>query len=337
MLSSDHGFSSKLGRALGRRTMTSRRDLIKAGAMAAMAGAVPLSVTLADTVPEQNRRDTGPFWPNGARMVISVSMQMEGGAQPLNGAESPMPKIDSKYPDIPASKWYEYGFKEGLPRLLEVFDRRKIKVTSHMVGAAVDLHPALAKEIVQRGHEASGHGQTWTAQFSMTPEEERASYQQSIESIQRATGTRPVGFNAFWLRGTPHTLEILQSLGFIYHIDDVSRDEPFLINVKGKPFAVVPYTLHMNDIVNYETRYFSTQEYASDLKAEFDMLYAESAGRRRMMSVSAHDRIAGRPSRAKVLEEFITYAQDHPGVVFMRKDEIARFALGGPQTIREGI
>jgi hypothetical protein len=35
--------------------------------------------------------------------------------------------------------------KEGLPRLLEVFERRKIKATSHMVGAAVDLHPALAK------------------------------------------------------------------------------------------------------------------------------------------------------------------------------------------------
>src|SRR6266403_5190920 len=30
-----------------------------------------------------------------------------------------------------------------------------------------------------------------------------------------------------------------------------------------------------------------------DLKAEFDMLYAESSKRRRMMSVSAHDRIAG--------------------------------------------
>jgi len=59
----------------------------------------------------------------------------------------------------------------------------------------------------------------------MTPEE-RASYQQSIESIQRATGTRPVGFNAFWLRGTPHTLEILQLLGFIYHIDDVESTRP---------------------------------------------------------------------------------------------------------------
>jgi len=277
------------------------------------------------------------FWPNGARMVISVSMQMEAGAQPSSGAESPMPKIDPKYPDLPATKWYEYGYKEGLPRLMDMFDRRQVKVTSHMVGAAVDLHPALAKEIVQRGHEAAGHGQTWTPQYSMTPEQERESYKQGIASIERATGTRPVGFNAFWLRGTPHTLEILQELGFIYHIDDVSRDEPFLINVKGRPFAVVPYTLHMNDIVNYEGRNFNTQEYADDLKREFDMLYTESAKRRRMMSVSAHDRIAGRPARTQVLEEFIEYAQSHPGVVFMRKDEIAKFALNSAQTIREGI
>lgn len=33
--------------------MTSRRDLLKAGAMAAMAGAVPSSVTFADPMPEQ--------------------------------------------------------------------------------------------------------------------------------------------------------------------------------------------------------------------------------------------------------------------------------------------
>jgi hypothetical protein len=146
-----------------------------------------------------------------------------------------------------------------------------------------------------------------------------------------------VGFNAFWLRGTPHTLEILQDLGFIYHIDGVSRDEPFLINVRNKPFAVVPYTLHMNDIVDYEGRYFSTRDYAGDLKREFDVLYAESGHKRRMMSISAHDRIAGRPSRTGVIEEFIQYAQSHSGVVFMRKDDIARFALSNPQTIRENI
>ena len=56
-----------------------------------------------------------------------------------------------------------------------------------------------------------------------------------------------------------------------------------------------------------------------------------------MISVSAYDRIAGRPSRAKVLEQFIIHAQSHPGVAFMRKGEIARFALESPLTVREGI
>ena len=55
-----------------------------------------------------------------------------------------------------------------------------------------------------------------------------------------------------------------------------------------------------------------------------------------MISVAAHDRVAGRPSRMKVIEDFIVYAQKHSGVVFLRKDEIAKFALESPLTIREG-
>jgi peptidoglycan/xylan/chitin deacetylase (PgdA/CDA1 family) len=281
-------------------------------------------------------KNSDPFWPNGARLVVSLSMQFEAGAQPERGAESPFPVIDTKYPDLPATKWYDYGFKEGIQRMLDMFERVGVKVTSHMVGAAVERNPQLAKEIVERGHEAAGHGQTWTPQFSMTPDEERNSYQASIKTIETATGTRPVGFNAFWLRGTPRTLEILQDLGFIYHIDDISRDEPFLVPVRNKPFAVVPYTIHTNDIVNYEGRHWTSGQFASELKYEFDQLYAEAATRRRMMSVSAHDRITGRPARTKALEEFIVYAQKQPGVVFLRKDQIARFALESSATPREG-
>ena len=321
-----------------------RRDFIKQSAVSAAAIGAASHTFEPQTLGSErsptslpHAESNGPFWPDGARLVVSISMQFEAGAQADRGAESPFPKIDSRYPDLPATKWYEYGFKEGIPRLLDLFDRRRVKVTSHMVGAAVDRNPQLAKEIVQRGHEGSGHGQTWTPQYSMSPEEERASYEASIQSILRATGSRPIGFNAFWMRGTPHTLEILQDLGFIYHIDDLSRDEPFLVSVRGKPFVVVPYTLGMNDIEDYEGRNFSTEAYATDLKNEFDLLYAEAESRRRMMSVSAHDRIAGRPARTKVLEDFIVYAQKHPGVAFLRKDEIARFALNSPSTVREGI
>src|ERR1700681_1645120 len=143
--------------------MIERREFLSTGGAFALAATTPLANNPAKAAQRggMQTNNSDAFWPGGARLVISISMQMEAGAQPDSGSESPLPKIDPKYPDIAATKWYEYGFKEGLPRLLDMFDRRKVKVTSHMVGAAVDLHPDLAKQIVQRGHEASGHGQTW--------------------------------------------------------------------------------------------------------------------------------------------------------------------------------
>jgi peptidoglycan/xylan/chitin deacetylase (PgdA/CDA1 family) len=279
---------------------------------------------------------SGGFWPDGARLVVSLSLQMEAGAQPERGASGPWGVLDPKYPDLPTEKWYEYGYKEGIPRLLDMYDRHKVKVTSHMVGAAVEKNPALAKEIVQRGHEAAAHGQTWAPIWAASPEEERASYEANIRAVEHATGARPIGYNAPAMRATAKTFEILQDLGFLYHTDDLSRDEPFVIPVRRKPFVVVPYTFQLNDLQNYENHWRTCAQFSSELKAEFDALYLEGERKRRMISISSHDRVAGRASRTKVMDEFIAYAKTHPGVVFMRKDEIARFALASPTTIREG-
>ncbi|MEO8097716.1 MAG: polysaccharide deacetylase family protein [Acidobacteriota bacterium] len=284
----------------------------------------------------QLRAARGGFWPGGARMVVSLSLQMEAGAQAERGAAGPWGVLDTKYPDLPTEKWYEYGVKEGIPRLLEMYERRKVKVTSHMVGMAVEKHPALAKEIVERGHEAAAHGYTWEPVYAKSPEEERTSYTANVQAIEKATGKRPVGFNAPGMRATPETFGILQDLGFLYHTDDLSRDEPFVIPVRRKPFVVVPYTFVLNDFQNFENRWRTCNDFAGELKAEFDALYIESEHKRRMISVSAHDRVAGRASRMRVIEDFIVYAQKHSGVVFMRKDEIAKFALESPLTIREG-
>jgi hypothetical protein len=70
-------------------------------------------------------------------MVISISVQMEDGAQASSGAESPMPAIGPIYPDLPATKSYEYGFKEGLPRLLDMFDRQQISANCPTVQGVV--------------------------------------------------------------------------------------------------------------------------------------------------------------------------------------------------------
>lgn len=153
--------------------------------------------------------------------------------------------------------------------------------------------------------------------------------------VEEVTGQRPVGYNANWLRRGPNTLSLLQELGWQYHIDDLSRDEPFIEQVNGKDFVVVPYTLRNNDILLIEGRNYSPSQFLEQIKLDFDQLYEEGATRRRMMSISTHDRIGGTPQMVRVLDQFLQYAKSHAGVVFMRKDEIARYALRSPLTLRE--
>lgn len=101
------------------------------------------------------------FWPNDTRLVISISMQFEAGGQPLKGTDSPFPHVDfpDSVPSDPAANtWFAYGYREGIPRMLDLWDRHGIKVTSHMIGEAATKHPELAREIVARGHEVAAHG-----------------------------------------------------------------------------------------------------------------------------------------------------------------------------------
>jgi peptidoglycan/xylan/chitin deacetylase (PgdA/CDA1 family) len=106
-------------------------------------------------------KDGNEFWPDGIRLVVSISMQFEAGGQPLKGTDSPFPAVDfpnSVPSDAAANTWFAYGYREGIPRMLDPWDRHTVKVTSHMIGEAVRRHPELAQEIVARGHEASAHG-----------------------------------------------------------------------------------------------------------------------------------------------------------------------------------
>ena len=45
------------------------------------------------------------------------------------------------------------------------------------------------------------------------------------------------------------------------------------------------------------------------------------------MPLSVHDFIFGRPSRSKVLDEFIAYAKQHDGVVFTTHDEVRGWCM----------
>jgi peptidoglycan/xylan/chitin deacetylase (PgdA/CDA1 family) len=268
------------------------------------------------------------FWPYSARLVVSISLMFEGGGQPISGAGGLIPEpIEKGLPDLPTNAFFAYGHYEGIPRVLDLMDKHGIKLSSFMVAKAVTTTPDLAREIVRRGHEAAAHGRIWENSYQLSRAEEKQFIADSVETIERVTGQKPVGWNAYWMRNSIDILETLQDLGFLYHIDEPSHDEPFIIPVRGRDFVTVPYTLHMNDIVAYPFEGWDPDAYEHALKDEFDQLYEEGANRRRMMVISLHDRISGHAARVRVLDRFLTYAKSKQDVWFARKDEIARWAL----------
>lgn len=137
-----------------------RRDFITKTSLGASALAIPGWVgAAAKTTEEKASGSAKGFWPNGARLAISIALQFEAGGQPISGAGGLIPEpIKKGYPDLATNSYFDYGVQEGLPRLLDLFDKYGVKATSFMVGKAVDNNPELAREIVRRGHEPAAHG-----------------------------------------------------------------------------------------------------------------------------------------------------------------------------------
>jgi hypothetical protein len=98
--------------------------------------------------------DIEAFWPGGARLAVTVSMQFEAGGQPISGAGGPItePILDG-FPDLGQNSFYEYGAREGVPRILDLMDKHRIKMSSFMMVtryAGIPMLPQRSSIVVTR-------------------------------------------------------------------------------------------------------------------------------------------------------------------------------------------
>jgi peptidoglycan/xylan/chitin deacetylase (PgdA/CDA1 family) len=315
--------------------MSSRRDVLAALGIASAAALAAKSAS-AQTPAQPAAQPAGAgaatgFWPNGARIAVTASLMLEAGGQNLKRSDALYGPMPDGFFDLPTNTWFEYGAVEGIPRLLDLFDRHGVKATSFMVGTAAQSHPDLAREIVRRGHEAAAHGRTWESTFQLSRDDEKKNISEGAEMIEKITGFHPVGWNAAGLKNSPNTLEILQELGFLYHIDDVSRDEPFINVLPKGNFVTVPYSAFVNDFQNAFAGRYNPGAYEQLLIDQFDQLYDEGANRRRMMQICTHDRMCGSPAAVRMLGRVLQHIGRQQGVWFARRDEIARWAVAHPE------
>lgn len=279
-------------------------------------------------------------WPGGARLALSIVVNVEEGSEynvgegdritePVDELSVSLTKPIRNYGN---ESNYRYGINEGHARIAALLDRYGVTATYTAAALSLERAPEIAAYLRGSRHEACSHGWRWIHQFRLDEAGEREFIRKAADSIERTTGTRPVGWLSRYLH-TADTRRLLQEEGFAYHMDDYSADAPFWGEVEGsdRPMVIVPYQLDTNDMKMWlAPSYLPSHwlEYAIDT---FDTLYAEGAHAPRMMSLGLHLRIIGRPGRIGAFEKFLQYVQDKSGVwMATRRDIAAHFASTVP-------
>ena len=277
-------------------------------------------------------------WPGGAKLALSVVVNVEEGAEfnIQDGDRGPEPVdelgIVLKKPvrTFGNESNYAYGIHEAAPRVLALLSKYGVRATFTTAAVALERAPQVARGIVDGGHEACSHGWRWAHQLGMSEEKEREFIAKAADSIERTTGTRPAGWLSRYLH-TENTRRLLQEAGFLYHMDDFSRDVPFWDVSLPKPMVVLPYALDSNDMKFWNAPGMTPAGWLQYAKDSFDWLYAEGAQQPRMMSLGVHLRIIGRPGRIGAFEGFLRYAASTRNVWIATRREIAEhFARVSP-------
>lgn len=261
-------------------------------------------------------------WPNGERLAVWICYNVEHFKTDVRSTSQSEQHADLK-PDVINFAWRDYGLRVGMWRLFELMERIGLK-GSVTLNAEVCLYERpVVEEMVKLGWCILGHGLTNSQRLTGLPEaEERQVINDTLEIIEKTTGTRPIGWLGPGLAESYATPELLVEAGVKYVCDWVCDDQPFPIKVKNGKLTSIPYTQHINDIGMILNAKRSDQEFYQQICDQFDVLYREGATIPRTMAISLHTFLSGIPHRSKYLEQALSYIKGHKDVWFCTGDDI---------------
>lgn len=111
----------------------------------------------------------------------------------------------------------EYVLNQGMPRLLDLYEKYGVKATFFFTGYIAQLYPDVVKMAYERGHEVGSHGLTHEVSKAfdvLLPEEQLSHLQQSKQILEDIIGDEVVSFRAPAARVDKGFPEILHEAGF---------------------------------------------------------------------------------------------------------------------------
>ena len=236
---------------------------------------------------------------------------------------------------------------------LKLFKDNDITTTWFIPGHSIETFPDQMKAVAEAGHEVGIHGYSHENPISMTPEQEAAVLDKSIELITELTGKKPTGYVAPWWEFSSITTELLLERGIKYDHSLMHDDfHPYYVR-KEDTWTKIDYSKRASEWMKPLVRGTETDLieipanwYLDDLppmmfikaapnshgfvnprdleqmwKDQFDWVYREN--QYAVFTMTIHPDVSGRPQVLLMLERLITYMKGKAGVRFMTFDQIA--------------
>ena len=269
-------------------------------------------------------RDLTPKrWPNGARVAVAFSFDMDAETGFLrSGYYSPQPLSRG-----------QYGPRVSMPRILKLAEKYNVPLSFFIPAVTAKLHPETIDAVLKapQKHEIGVHGWVHERLTDLTPEEERTLTHRAFDFWTERLGHKPAGIRTPSWDFTDQTLSIIRELGFSYDSSLMGDDRPYEIVAEGKPIGLVelPVDWILDDFTYYSyDRASSAYHRMGDddvyqiFKAEFDKAYEEGT----MFLLTMHPFVSGHRSRIAQFERLVAYMKTKPGVWFATHQDVANAA-----------
>jgi peptidoglycan/xylan/chitin deacetylase (PgdA/CDA1 family) len=260
-------------------------------------------------------------WKGGARCAVALSFDSDHETNELREAGESPGRLSQG----------QYGNRQGVPRILDILKKHKVKATFFVPAVTALLYPDEQRRVVDEGHEVGIHGWIHERNSELPLEAERDLQMRSAEVLEKITGKRPVGIRTPSWDFSPNTLAITKEMGLLYDSSLMADVDCYELELEGKPTGVVelPVEWIRDDAVYFNMNRFSAlRPYTPPgdvydiFRLEFTAAYREGG----IFQLTMHPHISGYRSRIWILDELIQHMKTHERVWFATHAEIAAYA-----------
>ena len=217
------------------------------------------------------------------------------------------------YPDYRHYTSRDYGNRVGIYRLLDAFARVGATVSVACNAAIAERYPQLVADIVAGGHEIVAHStdMNGTIATGLAEADERALILDSLDTLERASGTRPRGWLSIARSESWNTPHLLREAGVDYTCDWVNDELPWRF---ANGLVNLPLNHELSDRQVLTVQGQSIDSYAEQIGDAFDWLAGEAsaAGAGRLLPLHLTPYITGLPYRMAAFEALLADLAGRP-------------------------